>query len=175
MILNIRGTHGSGKSWVVHQLLKEPNEAIDDYGYYIPKWDCGVVGRYNTPCGGCDGIKSADEVVKRVRAFYGMFRHVVFEGILVSHTFKRYSDLADELPGFWFLFLDTPLATCISRVKARREEKGNDKLLDPTNVIKDWHTVWEKVQEKCRSYHHNVKILNWMDPMPQILQMLEQL
>lgn len=175
MILNIRGTHGSGKSWIVHQLLKQPHEEIGGLGYWIPEWDCGIIGRYSNVCGGCDQIKSADEVVERVHKFADLFKHVVFEGILVSHTFKRYSDLATELKDkdFWFLFLDTPLAKCISRVKDRRLAKGNEKPLDPKNIIHDWHCIFEKVKQKCLDQHHNVRILNWQNPMPQVLEMMQ--
>lgn len=173
MILNIRGTHGSGKSWIVHKLLTEGSVQLDDQGHWIQRWDCGVVGRYSNICGGCDGIKTANEVVRRVKSFSGMFQHVVFEGILVSHTFKRYSDLAFELPDFWFLFLDTPLATCLARVKARRLERGNKKPFDPKNVIKDYYNIWKNVRRKCLGSGHNVKILNWMDPMPRVLEMLQ--
>lgn len=172
-ILNIRGTHGSGKSWIVHQLLKQPHEEVGEFGYWIPEWDCGIIGRYSNVCGGCDQIKSANEVVSRVNYFARTFKHVVFEGILVSHTFKRYANLAGELYDFWFLFLDTPLEVCLSRVQARRLERGNEKPLDPTNVIKDWHCVWERVQQKCRDQQLNVMVLNWQNPIPQILEMLK--
>ena len=178
MILNIRGTHGSGKSWVVHQLLEMGHAPIllDNavLGYHIPRLGLAIVGRYSNVCGGCDGIKSADEVVARVQQFSQEYKHVVFEGILVSHTFGRYSQLDAELPDFWFLFLNTPLATCISRVKARRLAKGNHKPLNPTNVIKDWHNVWKGVRAKCEEAGHNVKVLDWRDPMPTILEMLCQ-
>ena len=178
MILNIRGTHGSGKSWLVHQLLSEGSEPIaDDYGnclgYELPWCNGSVVGRYTNVCGGCDGIKTADEVVARVKRFNQEYEHVVFEGILVSHTFKRYSDLAKELDDYWFLFLDTPLEVCIARVEARRKARGCTKPLDPKNIIKDYHNVWERVQQKCRNSKYLVKVLNWQDPLLEVLEMLQ--
>ena len=178
MILNIRGTHGSGKSWLVHQLLSKGNEPITNgygsiLGYELPWCGGSVVGKYVTACGGCDGIKTADEVCSRVREFSKRFDHVVFEGILVSHTFKRYSALANELDNFWFLFLDTPLAMCISRVKARRKAKGNTKPFDPRNVVKDYHNVYGTVKQKCLDAQHNVEVLSWKDPLPRVLEMLQ--
>jgi predicted kinase len=173
-ILNIRGTHGAGKSFIVHQLLKAPHEAIGDFGYHIPQYDCGVVGKYSTTCGGTDGIKTADEVVQRVRLFANTFRHVVFEGIIVSHTFQRYSELAKELEDkdFWFLFLNTPLEVCLERVKARRLERGNEKPLNPSNLVKDHHVIWNKVRKRCLEHHHQVKVLDWEDPLPQVIELL---
>lgn len=178
-VLNIRGTHGSGKSWIVHELLKSEHTVIRKdnkiYGYFIPEYDLGVVGKYDTPCGGCDSIKSADMVCDRVRDFANEYRNVVFEGILVSHTFGRYRDLALERAAddFRFLFLNTPLAMCISRVKGRRAERGKTGPFDPKNVIKDWHTIWKKVQKKCRQDRLQVEVLNWKDPMPQVLALLK--
>jgi len=179
-ILNIRGTHGSGKSHIVHTLLKEDHHEILSnsgriLGYSIPKYDLGVVGRYSNVCGGCDGIKTADMVCDRVRDFANEYRNVVFEGILVSHTFGRYRDLALERAAddFRFLFLNTPLAMCISRVKGRRAERGKTGPFDPKNVIKDWHTIWKKVQKKCRQDRLQVEVLNWKDPMPQVLALLK--
>ena len=178
-ILNIRSTHGGGKSWIVHQLLKEDHHEILDnsgriLGYCIPKYDLGVVGRYSNVCGGCDGIKTAAMVCDRVRDFANIYRHVVFEGILVSHTFGRYRDLALELSAhdFRFLFLNTPLAACISRVKQRRAEKGKTGPFDPKNVIKDYHNIWKKVRRKCQEAQLQVEVLDWEDPMAHVLSLL---
>jgi uridine kinase len=178
-ILDIRGTHGSGKSFVAHSILtlgtKKP--IMEDgvhLGYHIAEIDCAVLGKYSNVCGGCDGIGSADEIVRRVRLFAPKYRNVVLEGILVSHTFQRYNDLAVELADYdyRFLFLNTPLRNCIARVVARRFKQGKKKVLDPKNIIKDWHQVWERVRTKCVEAGRNVTILNWENPMPQVQEIL---
>ena len=178
-ILNIRGTHGSGKSWVIHQLLKLPYTFLVDedqkpLGYRLIKQDVAIVGKYANQCGGCDGIKAAEEVVRRVRMFAASYRHVIFEGILVSHIYQRYANLAKELAehDFRFLFLNTPLKVCIRRVEQRRKEQGNYKPLNPTNVIKDWHRVGTRVRNKCLADGLTVVDLNWRDPLPQIMALL---
>jgi len=178
-ILDIRGTHGSGKSWVVHSLLKpHTREAIKEdgiqLGYWLKELDTVVVGKYETDCGGCDGIKTADEVVRRVRKFASdpRFRNVVLEGILVSHSFKRYSQLALEIPDYKFLFLDTPLDVCISRVRSRRQAGGNSKPLDPKHLTKDWHAIWERIRVKCLEAGHYAGVLNHKNPMPVVLSLL---
>jgi hypothetical protein len=143
-------------------------------GYHLGGVDAAVVGRYNRVCGGCDGIATADEVVGRVRMFAGRYRHVVLEGILVAHTFRRYSALAKDLKGYGykFLFLDTPLQTCIARVRTRRRARGNTKPLDPKNVINDWHGVWGRVQEQCHACGHDVVLLDHRDPLPAVVALL---
>ncbi|MCK9568815.1 hypothetical protein M0R72_07740 [Candidatus Pacearchaeota archaeon] len=177
-VLDIRGTHGSGKSWVVHQLLhtysnQEIIEGGKPIGIYLPKVDAAVVGLYNRTCGGCDGISTADEVVRRVRLFAKKYRWVILEGILVAHTFQRYSLLAKEIPNYTFAFLDTPMNVCVKRVRERRLAKGNTKPLNLKNICKDWHSIWERVRSGCKSSGHNILVLNWKDPLPQIIKTLE--
>lgn len=178
MIINPRGTHGSGKSYIAHWLISQGDEPIMEngakIGHYIPRYELGIVGTYKTACGGCDGVKSADEVCRRVVKFNKEYKNVLFEGILVSHTYGRYSKLAEELGinNFVFAFLDTPLDLCIERVKARRVTKGNNKPLNPANIIKDWHNVWEGVREKCLQSGKRVVVLDHTKPMVQVIKLL---
>jgi thymidylate kinase len=185
MIIDIRGTHGSGKSWVVHQLLNRfKGIPVPDHGkiigYELPAVDGMVVGKYDSTCGGCDGIKTPEEVEDRVSTFRQFYTHVILEGILVSHTYERYHKLAESfklLSGkddYYFCFLDTPLELCIARVKARRFVQGNEKEFNPKNLIKDYDVIWNRVQKKCRDAGHNVVVLNHKDPIPQLLEMLEK-
>lgn len=185
MILDIRGTHGSGKSYVVHQLLKKnEHEEIrgrcehrekDNYvlGYSIPELGAAIIGRYSNICGGTDGVGSVAEIVRRLRLFSRQYRIVVLEGIMVAHTFKRYSDLANELDDYKFLFLNTPLAQCIKRVKQRRVEAGNMKDFNPKNVIHDYNQIWKRVRVKMEEAGHDVIVLNWCNPMPQVMELIE--
>jgi predicted ABC-type ATPase len=186
-ILDIRGTHGSGKSFIVHSLIKRYGvDEIRDYededarirgrllGYRLKGPDVAIVGKYENICGGCDQVSSADEIVRRVKLMAEQHYHVILEGILVSHTFKRYSELAREMGDYRFLFLDTPLQTCIDRVKARRRGRGKDGPFDPKNVIKDWHGVWERVRTKCIHAGHMVIELDHRHPMDYILQVIHE-
>jgi len=192
-ILDIRGTHGSGKSYVVHSLgriystvvcgtSKPRIVSIEEggvlLGSHIPEIDCAVLGSYARVCGGCDGIKTADEVVRRVRMFAERYRNVVLEGILVAHTHSRYSKLATELrsKNYKFLFLNTPLETCIGRVRARRVQSGNEKELNTSNIVKDWWRILgndDSVYEQMKTDGHYVKILDWEDPVPAFLRELD--
>lgn len=185
MILDIRGTHGSGKSHIVHTILQtHKHQAIlvdgEHLGYYVPEWDACILGRYNNICGGCDGIKTANEVVRRVIAFSRVATNVILEGILVAHTFGRYSKLATYIERrthhqYCFAFLDTPLETCIARVQKRRAERGNTKPFDPRNVISDHARIWERLRLQAKEAgHYCVEIKHKRKPVSQALLCLDK-
>lgn len=145
MILNLRGTNGSGKSTVALALLNEyradkPSLPLAMYttpkgaeryveGYHIKKLDLIIVGAYKTACGGCDGIKTQDLICSAVRAAFSDANNVFFEGVIVSTLFSRYHALARELGSkspqgrFCWAYLDTPLETCLTRIQARNGGK----------------------------------------------------
>lgn len=151
MIINIRGTSGSGKSTIVRKLLDNfPHTPVWDnsskpkvLGYQLD--DLGgrrvrIVGKYETPCGGCDGIKTQDEVEQRVRDWHELGYDVLFEGLLISHIYGRWAKLAKDVGtgNMLFAFLDTPLEVCLERVKARRVARGNDTPFNETNTRQKW-------------------------------------
>ncbi len=182
-IIDIRGTHGSGKSWIVHQLLKEHGrtsvrEDGAHLGCRLGRLNAVVLGNYGSTCGGCDQIDRADEVVRRVRLFASRYRYVILEGILVAHTFKRYNDLAEELEqeghNYHFCFLDTPLETCIDRVLARRKERGQTKEFNPKHLKADYRTIWTNVRRHCTEAGRSVIVLPHEDPYTPILQLLRK-
>lgn len=185
-VIDIRGTHGSGKSYIPHQLLLQNKYRVlaekdvpgnrGHLGYLLTELDTVIIGRYATDCGGCDGIGNADEICRRVRLFAGQHRHVLLEGILVAHTFKRYNDLANELLayGYAFCFLNTPLKTCIARVRMRRRRSGNTKELDPANIIRDHKNIWQVVRGKAEQAGHRVVVLDYRDPLPAVLDLLQE-
>jgi predicted ABC-type ATPase len=189
MIINTRGTSGSGKSTVVRRLLDhnkhkqvwsngteevlvsvptadEPAELVPAFsdkvydlkrkkyellGYQLTlpgnhqrtllgNHVLRIVGKYETPCGGCDGIKTQDLVEGRVRQWHAAGYNVLFEGLLISDIYTRWAQLAKDvgLSNMVFAFLDTPLDVCIERVKGRRTARGNDKPLNETGTRQKW-------------------------------------
>lgn len=180
-VIDIRGTHGSGKSTIVHRLIDRKTAKVvsDDDGNPIALTLCRraapdsiVVGvdYLRTDCAGCDNIKPTEEISRRVRYLALRFRYVVLEGILVSHTFARYNALAEELGDYRFLFLDTPLDVCIRRVSERRVSKGKPAEFDPKNVVKDHHNVYTVVRGKLERAGRTVRVIPWQDPMPAVLE-----
>jgi hypothetical protein len=135
MLINVRGTSGSGKSTAVLGLLAQcPHKPI--YGalgrlpeaYALCAQPVFVIGPYTSNCGGCDRILPFALVLQLIEK-YAKQGDVVFEGLLMS-TF--YGDIGRlmETQDSVVMFLDTPLEVCIARVKARRGGRPfNPKLL----------------------------------------------
>lgn len=135
MIINVRGTNGSGKTTVVRRVLKQfPHEPLELRGrskrptrYRLQSGGQGtiILGSYeNLVTGGCDTLKPIDEIERLLRRSQLEADHVIFEGVMVSRTFTRWASLANELGDFWWLFLNTPLETCIEGVISRRRSRG---------------------------------------------------
>lgn len=184
MILNIRGTSGSGKSWIVYELMKlcGATEQLHDadgadhgkvIGYSLFDNKLGVVGRYETACGGCDTIKTQDEIRSRVEIFATLHDHVLFEGLLVSQIYQRYADMAREHgEEFKFLCLDTPLDVCIARVEVRRLVAGNSKPFNPNNSLTPkWHSCQTNYQKALKDGLNPIW-LDHRDPLAQIRELL---
>lgn len=200
-VIDLRGTHGSAKSTFMRSILKmERWEPIvgegraskggplkeRHLGFHCDKWDAAILGNYNleNTSGGCDNIQDPDEVCRRLRVFTSTYRLVFLEGVLVSHTFQRYNDLAVELEGgddallgagpglqYRFYFLDTPLDVCIERVRLRNAASvsANVKPFRDINVRKDYHNIWNTVRAKCREAGRRVYEVDHRDPLRQIL------
>lgn len=140
MILNVRGTSGSGKTHLGRQLVNHfQSRVITDgeghiFGYELPN-NLWVLGRYDDSIkgGGIDNItgrlfkryqasggegNSMDAVEAQVRKWDSTGRHVFFEGLIVTSVWGRWVNMAQELD-VNFLFLDTPLQVCFERVLER--------------------------------------------------------
>jgi hypothetical protein len=70
---------------------------------------------------------------------------VLFEGALVSSSYGSVGVLLNSYAGAGhkavFAFLDTPLQTCLDRIKARRAAKGNLEPLNPKNTAAKFDNV----------------------------------
>lgn len=150
MIVNIRGTSGSGKSTVVRDIMamykgnrlkfyqtgrKQPIGYVHHRPYGEPGRSLAVVGHYETPCGGCDTINSMDEIFALVRESHDLGHDVIFEGLLISAEVNRMAALhADGYPCH-VIALDVPLDLCLERVNGRRQAKTPGKgPVNPKNT-----------------------------------------
>lgn len=145
MIINIRGTSGSGKTTVVRKLLNiarpacpyhdgSPSEKIE--GYYcggLAPVTTAIIGSYAKPTGGSDGIKPLSRVFEQVKWQHDNGLHVVFEGLLVSRSKGRIIDLWEAMhrKNFYILHLTTPFETCLEGIRERRLARKNTKPVDP--------------------------------------------
>lgn len=178
MIVNIRGTSGSGKSTLVRQLLTHINATpmgVSPTPGYVGRLfgtteSVAVVGSYHNQCGGCDGIKTQDEIESRVLDFAATYDHVVFEGVLISTIYSRWAHLAHQRPPWSFLFLDTPLDVCIARINERRAAKGNNKPVDPTNTEAKFRAI-NRAKERFLADDLPVFTAPYLEALPALLKL----
>jgi hypothetical protein len=171
-IINIRGTSGSGKSTLVRkfldtyhgQALRGPDGRIRGYvcraqSEYGLQRDVYIVGSYEIPTGGCDGLKTQDEICDRVREFAAL-GDVIYEGLLISGLFRRYNALAEELTQHHhiFGFLDTPLQKCIDQTLSRRALRAavNGKIARPFDPNKTLTPKYHAIAS-CRAKFINAR------------------
>lgn len=162
MIVNIRGTSGSGKTWSVRALMAL-YESLGMQWEYVPgtKENGGarsgyhqgamagrarplrILGFYGgAACGGCDGIKTQLGVELMVRQAVQDKVDVIFEGLLISHLASRWVTLPMALGVPWrFVFLDTSEAACVQRAIDRRIAKGNTKPFNPHNTVQKYKDI----------------------------------
>jgi len=191
-VFDIRGTHASGKSTLVATMLVNhkweeiigPGQATKggplkdrQLGYECVELNAAVVGAYSmeTMRGGCD-LLFPEEVVRRVLLFNESYKVVILEGILVAHTFERYSLLAKEVEDYRFCFLNTPLNQCIKHLDQRREGLvGNHgKPRNVKNLVKDYKQINGSVRTKCLDAGHTVVDIKWTEAYDQVMKMLNR-
>lgn len=145
MIINLRGTNGSGKSTAVRQLLDYPHRACygvlgprmpEAYSITVPRRK-GVVhllGPYLTPTGGMDVVQPYNCIPGLISKYVAK-GDVVLEGLFIS---KNKGIVVEHLEQWGkdvvVIFLDTPLQVCIDSVQARRTARGDERKLNPKNL-----------------------------------------
>lgn len=133
MIIILRGTSGSGKTYIVQQVIKAlgPHDETVTLGPKAKlggyKWNAqrvAVVGRYETACGGCDAFSwpgAADEVAELAQQLETQGYAVILEGLIVSAwATARLTSLGPDLHT---IHLTTSLEDCLRAVNTRRAER----------------------------------------------------
>lgn len=149
MFVNIRGTGGSGKSTVVRRVMELYAEKHPQFlegrrqpiAYRLNRAGTAlspllVPGHYETACGGCDTIKTPDQVYSLLTEAFGLGMDGLYEGIIVQDDVTRALDFA-KLVGrenFLVIGLTTPLDVCLEGIQARRDERGDTRELNPKNT-----------------------------------------
>lgn len=147
MIIQVRGTSGSGKSTAVRAVMAAVGgwEPVFAPGRRRPLYyrseaagaAVAVLGHYETPCGGCDTVGSAAAVYELVLGVRPLVAAVLCEGLLLSEDVKWSS----RLDGLVIYFLNTPPARCLDHVRARRRAAGDTRPLDPANTENRVRTI----------------------------------
>lgn len=141
MIYNIRGTSGSGKTHLVRRVMelydrrvayrREGRKQPIGYVYHREAGrPLGIVGHYETTCGGCDTIPKMEDIFELARQSAEQGHDVIFEGLLISADVNRTVELAQwaqerGIP-MEVIALSTPLQECLDSVNARRRARNPD-------------------------------------------------
>jgi adenylate kinase family enzyme len=179
LIINLRGTHGSGKTYVSHELIRRySNEAVIDPEYVQEKHfvkpnahvfgpDLAIIGRYKS---GMDGIFPQTIVEEMIEYWANKSTSVIWENVMVSANVGRWCDLTHKLNpvnhGVW-LFFDTPLQLCIDRVFERRTqsaERGFNHRQEDSDVKLDVLAGhWRRCRRAAvRAYKEGIDV-RWVD------------
>jgi hypothetical protein len=177
MIINIRGTSGSGKSWVAKELLRRFLSVSynPDIGGHFLNENTVLLGLYyNLPGeahrfqrltwadfetslrrgGGVDdgphNIRRPETLKNLVFKADGKGFHVILESLMVSGSYARWAGVAKQVDDFRWLFLNTPLEQCEDNVRARRAEAGNPRLFKPEATRSKYRAV-ASVLRKARA------------------------
>lgn len=186
LIINLRGTSGSGKTTVARGFLRDfPNmPMLNAQGKILgmrvnpPAWRSSLflIGKYDNTCGGMDTCETQADCATRVAMFYEQ-GHVLAEGLLASGVGPKAT-----LPGAciaaaganaWFLCLDTPLEICLQRVQGRRDERGDGRPFNPENTKSKWEQT-RRAYELLEEGSANVRWLPHETAYEKVRRMLEK-
>jgi predicted ABC-type ATPase len=149
LIVNVRGTHGSGKTTLVRRVMSQYKRCkpifIDGrrqpIGYVCDK-KLFVAGHYEGEAsGGCDTIPKVDLMYGMIQKYAKRGLHVLFEGILAQHSVPRILDLKERGFRVHIVLLDIPVEKAVKSVKKRRAVRGDVRKFDPTNTIRESRVV----------------------------------
>ena len=146
LIVQVRGTSGSGKSTIIKRIMSETTgwHSILQAGrrqpvryvkqtYTAPatKFDITIIGHYESACGGGDTIGHAREIYEYIQEVQEnrIYSVIIAESLLLSEDVKWTTQLYPPNQ-VKLLFLDTPLQTCWDRIDERRALKGNTRPLN---------------------------------------------
>lgn len=149
MLINIRGTNGTGKSTLMRNYIGDFKrlEYQVTSGRTIKVLQNGnryILGDYTRDCGGLDTFKTLDEVRECVRHYIAL-GDVFMEGMMYSTLFSTPAAIDDEITAlgheYYWVHLDVPVEVCIQSTVERRVKNGNFKDFDPIQLAKKWRST----------------------------------
>jgi len=182
MVINLRGTSGSGKSTIVRTLMqrymvrtpnfregrKQPVSYTCTHPDHKPLF---VVGHYETACGGGDTINGLDVIYEMVNNAAERGEDVIYEGLILQSDVLRCIDTAKRFPTI-VIGLNTSLDECIAGIQSRRDARGDTRPLSPKNTIAKMKTMPHQ-QRRLKDAGVNFKLLNRADAMVVVLEALQ--
>ena len=201
MIINIRGTNGSGKTHLVRDLLGEdPFFPVDLAQYPSPtkknpdrvKWVEGwghpggflAIGSYERGCGGMDTIPNfalQQNAIWRAHTWEGMAgdppKHVLCEGVLCSTVFGSWYDFFNQFDRSEVLiaYLDTPLELCLKRIRERQKASGRAEREINTDLVANKMRTIQSTRKKFGRAGFQTVTLNHNHAATNLREILQQL
>jgi hypothetical protein len=196
VIINPRGTSGSGKTELVRRVLAEygwqPRTDGESRSTFEPIFRAGrsrpfgyrlrhpvggrplvVFGHYEATSGGCDTIRASDggipEVIARAGEYAAGGHDVIIEGLRLSSEVEHSAELAQR-HRLHVLRLSTPLDRCVRNLVSRRRA-GRDAMPSIRRTTADEDL---RVGEACKrlSGEAAVEILSFDEALSRALFLL---
>jgi len=193
MLICLRGTNSSGKSYPLYRLVQDYPPLKEVYfppgripngnkqkdklvGYNMPG-GLFVCGEYSTRtrCGGPDNwgvpidvmhINFLRDVVKR----YPFVVYESFQGSVAK--WQQWMELADEHPTVFFQ-LDTPLEVCLEAVEARHALGPRKNIpLNPKTVPNNWNGAW-RIHERYVEAGYDARLMPREQSYETLIQTLK--
>lgn len=156
MIINVRGTHGSGKTTLVRKVMSHYKKGKPVYitggrrlpiGYICRSKQEGqralfVPGSYEHPVtGGCDNIITVDLIYGQIRRYAKRGYDVVYEGIVAQHSTPNIIKMHDRGLKVRAVVLKIPLKRALRGVKSRRKLRGETRPFNPLNTTREAQNI----------------------------------
>lgn len=139
LLVNIRGTNGSGKSTIPVSMKSDPDtyQVVRPYQgkprkilTVFPNYGWVALGAYERQVGGLDGFPSkafTEKVLQYALKKFPQY-NILMEGILASTTYSTYAELFRNVQEEWevqpvIYYLMPPVEVCIERIKQRNGGK----------------------------------------------------
>ena len=187
VIVNIRGTSGSGKSTIAFEFLKRfPHEELTGKdgkikGYRLNtssaglEYDIFILGKYTTVCGGLDACPTQAEAGELATKAHALGGHVLAEGLLASAAGPKgaLTEAIHQTGSAVFAILDTPLQVCLDRVRSRRLAKGNEKPFNEKNT-RDKYTQTHSTAKTLKKLGYDVRPIDHTKAFDDVMAIFQE-
>lgn len=171
LLVNVRGTNGSGKSTIPLSMMDDPEMYIIEKPFkgknkkiltVFPTYGWAALGGYLTKTGGLDCLPNKE--IKHKVLWYALKHldtyNIILEGVIDSTIFSTYRDLFREVKNKYpnrevvILNLTPPLNICLDRVQKR----NGGKSVKEEQIESKYNTV---VRNAEKFKHSGFRSIRW--------------